>query len=466
VRRFELFLLYGAAFAVEWPAVFGVRPRRGIVAATLLALFVLQLQQEGLRWQMIPLYGAVLGLAIGDILAAERRLDWARRISRGIFGLAGLGLTAVLPLVLPVPELPTPSGPEPVGTVAVEVVDPERSEVYGQNPAGPRRLMVQVWYPTEARTEAEPVPWSEDWDIQAPAMAARLGLPGWFLSHTRFTESHSEPSAPPAPGTFPVVVYSHGWTGFRTIAVNQIEALASNGFMVLAIDHTYEAATIRFPDDEIVDYDPAALPDPLEVGDEAYHDAIETLLQVLADDLITVVDALEEGESGPFGAISASADVTRLGVYGHTTGGGAAVSFCLQDERCDAVLGLDPWVEPIPDRVIAASATRPALYMRSDEWRGTENDAILRGIAERSTVVTYWVGVEGALQSDFELTPLLSPFAGRLGWTGPIPSGRVVPIVERYLVGFFDVYLLGTGTAALDTASFSEVSVEVIHPDQ
>jgi hypothetical protein len=461
-----LFLLYGAAFAVEWPAVFGVRPRRGIVAGTLLALFVLHMQQEGLRWQMIPLYGALLGLAIGDILAAERRLDWTRRISRGIFGLAGLGLTAVLPLVFPVPELPLPSGPENVGTLTVEVVDGERSELYGPNPGGPRRLMAQVWYPAEPNAEAEPVPWSEDWDIQAPAMAARLGLPGWFFNHTRFTESHSEPSAPVAPGTFPVVVYSHGWTGFRTIAVNQLEALASNGFMVIAIDHTYEAATVRFPDGEVVDYDPAALPDAGEVGDEAYHDATQTLEEVLTDDLTTVIDALEEGEGGPFGAIAASADVTRLGVYGHTTGGGAAVSFCLQDERCDAVLGLDPWVEPIPDRVIAVSAVRPALYMRSDEWSGTENDAILRGIAERSTVVTYWVGVEGALQSDFELTPLLSPFAGRLGWTGSIPAGRAVPIVERYLLGFFDVYLLGTGTAALDTASFSEVSVEVIRPDR
>jgi hypothetical protein len=33
------------------------------------------------------------------------------------------------------------------------------------------------------------------------------------------------------------------------------------------------------------------------------------------------------------------------------------------------------------------------------------------------------------------------------------------------LVGFFDVYLLETGSAALDTASFEEASVEVIRPD-
>jgi hypothetical protein len=102
--------------------------------------------------------------------------------------------------------------------------------------------------------------------------------------------------------------------------------------------------------------------------------------------------------------------------------------------------------------------------MRSDQWRRSENDAILRGIAERSTETTYWIGVEGATQNDFVATPLLSPLASRLGWKGPIPAGRVIPIVDRYLVGFFDVFLLGTGPAALDTSSFAEVTLEVIRP--
>jgi acetyl esterase/lipase len=324
--------------------------------------------------------------------------------------------------------------------------------------------MAQVWYPALPVSDVDPVQWSMDWDIVAPGMARQLGFPGWFLNHTRYTSSHSYLSAPVAPGTFPVVIYSHGWTGFRTIAVNQLETLASNGFMVIAIDHTYAAVATRFDDGEVVDLDPAALPDVETVGEEAYAEASETLLGVFTDDVATVVNALEAGENGPFGAIAASADPTRLGVYGHSTGGGAAVGFCLRDERCDAMLGLDPWVEPLPDRVIAESATKPALYMRSDDWRGDENDAILRGIAERSSAVTYWIGVEGTEHSDFVLTPLLSPFADRLGLKGPIPAGRIIPIIDRYLVGFFDVYLLGTGPAALDTPSFDEVELEVIRP--
>jgi Platelet-activating factor acetylhydrolase, isoform II len=465
LRRFELFLIFGEAFAVAWPAVFGVRTRRGIVAALLIALFIIHWQVEGLRWQMIPVYGAALGLAIGDILAVERRLDWTRRIARGIFGLAGVALGAILPLVLPVPVLPVPTGPEPIGTVTVELEDSEREEIYGPSPGPGRRLMVQVWYPALDQGEVEPVLWSEDWDIVAPGVSTLMGFPGWFLSHTKYSSSHGGSSIPVAPGTFPVVIYSHGWTGFRTNSVHQIESLVSNGFIVVAIDHTYGAVATRFPDDEVVDYDPAAIPDRAEVGEEAYAEAIEELVDVFSQDIVTVANSLEAGPNGPFGALAESADLTRLGVYGNETGGGAAVQFCLEDERCDAVLGLDPWVEPIPDQVLAISAARPALYMRSDDWRGTENDAILRGIAERSTSTSYWIGVEGTAETDLVGMPLLSPLGARFGWKGPIPAGRIIPIIDRYLVGFFDVYLLGTGSAALDTSAFEEVSLEVILPD-
>jgi dienelactone hydrolase len=465
LRRFELLLIFAEVFAVAWAAIFGVRTRRGIAAGALLAAFVAHWQIEGLRWQMIPVYLAALGLAIGDLLSVERRLDWARRISRGLFGLAGLALGAILPLALPVPELPIPTGPEPIGTVSVEIDDAEREELYGPAPGPGRRVMAQVWYPALSGEVSEPLPWSEDWDVVAPAISKLMGFPGWFLSHTGYTLSHASSSASIAPGTFPVVVYSHGWTGFRTNALYQIENLVSNGFIVVAIDHTHLAATMRFPDGEVVPYDPAALPDAAEVGEEAYVESTENMLGALSDDITTVVNALEAGPNGPFGALASSFDVTRLGVYGNEVGGGAAIRFCLEDERCDAVLGLDPWVEPIPDRAPAISATRPSLYMRSDDWRGTDNDAILRGIAERSTSTTYWIGVEGAAETDFLSMPLLSPVGARLGWKGPVPAGRVIPIVDRYLLGFFEVYLLGTGSAAIDTVSFDEVSLEVILPE-
>lgn len=462
MRRFELTLLFASAFAVFWPVVFGVRPRRGLVAITLSAALFAQLQFEGFRWQMIPLYLAGAGLAVGDLFFLERSLDWSRRILRLLLGVLGLLLAVALPLILPVPEIPTPGGPEPIGTFSVHLVDRERDELYGDPPGGPREFVAQVWYPAQSSDGSAPVPWSEDWEVVAPAIARGMGLPSWFLNQTGYSLSHAESGPPIADGTYPVIVYSHGWDGVRTNSLNQIEHLVSNGFIVVAPDHTYAAAATVLEDGEIVYQDPEALPDPADTDEDVYNEARTALVTTFAGDIVTVLNALDAGESGPFGAISSGADLNRIGIYGHSTGGGAAIKVCLEDERCAAVLAMDPWVEPLTERDLQQTMTQPALYMRSDDWVGTENDALLSGIAARGEAVTYLVGVEGATTNDFVMVPLLSPMAAQFGFKGPIAAGRVILIIDNYLLGFFDVSLLGTGSAQLDSVSFEEVDVSVV----
>lgn len=460
MRRFELILTAACAGAIIWPALFGVRSRRGIAAAIVVAALATQLIIEGPRWQLWPLYLVASGLAVGDLLSIERVLPWWRRVSRPTLGLIGLGMLTLLPAALPVPVLPEPGGELAVGTQTVEVEFTDRLEPYGPAPdTVPRRIMVQVWYPAVA-SSADPVAWSSDLDIVGPRLSGRMGFPGFFLSHTRYTRAHSSPGAEPLSGRFPVVLYSHGWAEFRALALNQLESLASRGYMVIAPDHRYAALATRNSDGTISELDPAALPARGTVDEESYREAAIDLVGVLTDDLAGILTELADGEA--FGGLAAHADLGRVGVFGHGAGGGATVRLCLSDERCRAALGQDPWVEVVPDRVIAEPATVPMLFMRSDEARGTSNDGRLRGLAERSDATTYWIGIAGAESNDFLLAPLLSPIGHRLGIKGPIAAGVIVPIIDRFLVGFFDHTLLGTGPAAIENNPFPEVSLEVI----
>lgn len=460
MRAFETYLAIGCAVAIVWPALFGVRTRRGIVVGVLVVLVGLQLRVEGYRWQLLSLFVLAVGLAVGDVITIERDLPWFRRIGRGVFGLVGLGLVIAPAILLPVPELPLPSGPLAIGTTSVEIVDPEREELYGERPGGRRRITVQVWYPAEPVEGQDPQPWVPDIDVVGPALAGRIGAPGFFFGHVRHSDSHSYPSAPPLEGSFPLIVYSHGWAGFRTNALDQIENLVSQGYIVIAPDHTHGAVATLL-DGEVVPYDPLALRPP-EATPEGRVEAVATVLDTYAGDVVTILDEIEEGEGGAFGPLSASMALDTVGVWGHGLGGGAALQVCLLDDRCDAVAGLDPWVESLPDRVLATTATRPMLFLRSDPWRGVTNDAVLRGVADRSQTLTYWVDVLGADHADLIATPLFSPVADRLGMRGPIDGRRMVGITHRYLTGFFDRFLLDTGSAALDTADFPEVDVELI----
>jgi hypothetical protein len=52
--------------------------------------------------------------------------------------------------------------------------------------------------------------------------------------------------------------------------------------------------------------------------------------------------------------------------------------------------------------------------------------------------------------------------AERLGMKGSIGAERIVPIVDRFLAGFFDHTLLDAGPAAIERNPFPEVSLEII----
>jgi dienelactone hydrolase len=457
-----LVLVFAAAFAVAWPVVFGVRPRRGLVALLLAAALFAQLQFEGFRWQMIPLYLVAIGLAIGDILYIERDLGWSRRVLRGLLGAVGLALIVVLPIVFPVPELPPLSGPDAIGTSTVQLVDRSRDELYGGRRRQPREFVAQVWYPANPAEVQPPVPWSQDWEVVAPAIAREMGLPSWFWDHTQYTPSHAGESVPVAAGTYPVLIYSHGWGGMRTNTLNQIEQLVSNGYIVIAPDHTYAAVATVFEDGEVYYKEPEAMPDPAVVTESEVVEAKTNLLATISGDLVHVLTELEQGEAGAFGEVADAIDLNRIGLYGHSEGGAAAIKVCLENEQCGAVLAMDPMVEALTERDLQLTMTRPALYMRSEEWLDSTNEALLRGIAARGEAVTYLVGIEGAWHNDFLMTPLLTPFASQFGISGPIPGGRMIQIVNNYLRGFFDVFLLETGSAALDSVTFDEVDVSVV----
>jgi acetyl esterase/lipase len=346
-----------------------------------------------------------------------------------------------------------------IGTATFNLAFPDRPEPFGPQPGLlPRRIAVQVWYPALANGDGRS-PWTEDLDLIGSRLSRRLGYPGFFLSHTRYTLSHARENASPLPGTFPVVLYSHELGDFRSVAINQAEALASRGYFVIAPDHSYAALVSRLETSVIFELDAAIIPDTADPETQALRSRL--LLETMTGDLVGILDALADSE-GPFGELGGHADLGNIGVYGRGAGGGAALWLCLSDPRCKGALGMNPWVEPIPDRIVATTTSLPMLFMRSPDAVGTENDGRLRGIAERNEGAAYWLTVSDAEPNDFVVAPVFSPIGHRLGIRGSIPADLMLSIVDRYLAGFFDHALLGSGTAALDRNPFPEVALEVI----
>jgi predicted dienelactone hydrolase len=376
-----------------------------------------------------------------------------------VAGVVVLALLVAPPLLVPVPRPPEPGGPSKIGTVTFQWTDSSRLEAYTPAPDDRRTLMVQIWYPARPAAGAQTAPWVDRLDVVGPRIAEYLHLPGFFLDHAGLVQTNDYADAPADPGNapYPVVIYSHGWNGFRSINLNQSEALASRGYIAVAVDHTYGAMVTVFADGQVALNNPDAL--PTGVPQDVFQRASEQLEATYAADLGYVLDQLALINAGEIASpLAGQLDLGRVGVYGHSTGGGATVVLCAADPRCQAALGMDPWLGPVPESVISAGLRQPYLAMMSEDWSSPENDARLDTLLAAGSGDSGKMTIAGTSHYDFTMLPLLTPLAPALGLKGPIDGARGMQIITDSLVAFFDQHL--KGAAGLDRSAYPEVTFE------
>ena len=156
----------------------------------------------------------------------------------------------------PVPlRFPRPTGPHPVGTTELHLIDPRRDDPYV--PGRPRELMISLWYPSTGRGPRAPYlpPLTAALYAEGAAVALQqpVGTVDWVGAR-----NHAGLSSPVLPGRRPLVVFSPGFGVPRGLGSIMVAELASRGYVVVTVDHTYEAAGVEFPGGRLAGTDVAA----------------------------------------------------------------------------------------------------------------------------------------------------------------------------------------------------------------
>jgi predicted dienelactone hydrolase len=401
---------------------------------------ILQIVIEGYRWQMVPLYALTVILVLTGILWRKK---WA--VAVPVVTLILLAVATALPILLPIPSIPPATGSYPVGTTTITLTDPARQEIYSGKEE-PRRFQVQIWYPADPQPGDKHAPWMNRADILAPALARYLKLPSFFLDHLTLLKTPAYLDSPLAKSDkkYPVIVFSHGWSGFAAQNTGQAIELASHGYVVVGMQHTYGAIVTVFPDGTIAPNNPAALPEG--VSDEEYLVAARRLVGQWAGDISFALDYVAQQNADSSSAFYSALDLDLIGVYGHSTGGGAAIQFCGTDARCKAVLGMDPFMTPVSAQVLDGGVSQPAFFMFSEVWHSnaeSKNNLLFNRFFPHVTQSKGVVFVTGTRHYDFSDMPMLSPIAPQLGLKGPINGGEMSKIANAYLLQFFDLALRG-----------------------
>jgi len=438
-----------------------------VLPALAVVTSVLQIVLEGYRWQMVPAYAlAILFFLVGSLrLAGAPPHGWRRWLPVGL-ALLAIVLAVGLPALLPVPQIEQPSGPHAVGTVTLYLVDDSRQDPYAPEPGQPRELMMQLWYPAAPGTGQGNAPWMDSAQVVAPAIAEWLGLPSFFLDHLALATSPAllDASLPAGVERFPVILFSHGYGGFRAQNSSQAIELASQGFVVVAVEHTYGAVVTVFPDGRVARHNPDTLPEGLDEAESLQ--ATRRLGDQWASDLGFVLDTLAELDQGLNGSrFSGRLDLEHAGAMGHSTGGGAVIEFCRRDLRCRAVLGMDPYMRPVSETTLDEGLTQPGLYLFSESWSSQSNLELFQRFFAHVPADSWQGVIAGTAHYDFSDLPLLSPLAPAIGLKGPLAGKRVVEIVNTTSVQFFDQTLRGMPSAILAGANpFPELTLEPAVP--
>jgi dienelactone hydrolase len=394
-----------------------------------------------------PLIGGLLatGLVAAGSLTTASSAATSTRTAGGLVRLA----------------LPAPTGPDTVGTVAVRLVDRSRPDPWVATQPY-RELMVSVFYPARDAASYPLAP--QMTPGAAKHFDASLGTPvhqGWGIPPGKVdwgaTLTHAHLNAPAAAGRHPVVLYSPGLGDPRTLGTTLAEDLASRGYVVVTIDHTYDASEVEFPGGRV---EPFSVP-----TDGDILATLKKLLSVRVADTRFVLDRLPSGL--PYG-LSGALDLGRIGMFGQSAGGFTALQTLHDDPRVraaadlDGTLGFDqddggPGLSPLAEdglkRPFLLMGSQPSDHHTVRSWEalwanstGWKRDLHLRGAAHH----TY---------TDMEsLVPQLPGKIGLpaetvrtdVGWVDP---AHAVADQRAYLAAFFDRWLRDRDNGLLDHPS-------------
>jgi len=235
-----------------------------------------------------------------------------------------------------------------------------------------------------------------------------------------------KPSGKAPPAGFPVVLFSHGFTGCNTQSTFLMEAFAAAGYLAVAPNHkdarcgtAARSAGHRAGFSELRPEHPFDQPELW--SDSTYRDR--------AEDVRIVLDSVLHGPT--FEGVPV--DAARIGISGHSLGGYTALGMAggwssWKDKRIKAVLALSPFCNPFVDKGDLAHMAVPVMYQGgSRDWGITPTVRRLTGAYDKSAAPKCYV----------EFTD-----AGHFAWTELNP--RFQPLVKVYSVAFFDRYLKGT----------------------
>lgn len=287
-----------------------------------------------------------------------------------------------------------------------------------------------------------------------------------------------------AEGQFPLVVFSHGAFGYYQSNSSTYMELASNGYVVVALDHPHQAFFTNDTAGKLVTVDPAFMSTAVVVNGGESGIEPEELLKIYKDwmdlrtgDMDLVVDELEEAaksgttddswfiagsETDAVNTVISMMDTSKIGLMGHSMGGATSVALGREREDITAVVDIDgtmlseyTGLEDGKYTVNAEPYTVPILeftnwdsYADLEEIEAytAENGDYPNFVLMNNAAEGFKTTIRDTKHMDYTDLPLLSPTIGKMLGSGDRDNVETMNIVNSTILQFYNCYLKGEGT--------------------
>lgn len=421
------------------------------LAAVVFLILHLFIDSEPMRLRFIPLYIFTMTLFLITIVRIFRHNPnqpkrRALAVVGRLFGLLVLTLCVWVPTqLLPFYALPEPTGNFNVGTVVSDFTDKNRVETLAKEEGKLREIAVEFWYPTD-----------------------KSG------SQSQYDSSGAPVST--VQQNYPVLIFSHGAFGVRRSNASTFRELASHGYIVASIDHTYHAFYTSFADGRTIPINTKFFTEAQKVATDSTlmeetfaitHD----WLKVRTDDIELVMDRLKSGELGTEGSLlKGHMDLTKIGLFGHSLGGAASAQVARERQDVRAAIVMDGTLigditglnSDSTETITTESFNKPLMQMYGSLFQEPVAKATsYRSNIEannRATDTAYSLYIKGSGHLNFTDLPRISPLLSKKLGVGTIDSLECIKIVNAYSLAFFDKHLKGQPSSLLEgTAGYEAV---------
>ena len=364
-------------------------------------------------------------------------------------------------VLVPLESIDPPKGKYDIGTQVYFWTDNSRSEVYTTDPTDYRELMVQIWYPAQGGENYQKAPHVTFPEKAISSIARTAGLPTNFGKHGIQLTSNSVFGLLPIQNKqFPLILFSHGDGGLLNQNTSQVEELVSNGYIVIACNHTYNASITFDKTGNSIPYQ-----QNISWNEQAqYHKKYYTnlLINYRYQDLAFLLETLKQNQfdDGSLNPFKNKIDFEKVGAMGHSMGGGTTYVAMLKNSEVKAGVALDGWFFGLLDEDAKTNTKKPFLHLGQEQFLdidiegdinfskdGKRNFEIYNTILETNEE-SYGVYIKNSLHYSFTDMKLIynqgAPLSLPLDSLGEVDKKIIDNVLDKTILEFFDYVFKNT----------------------